>query len=284
MFVMAQAYEGSDVSGQATLAERIRRFAFEHYVAPVRDASKPEIRIRAGDVHKAMGLSGRMPAVCGALDSMIFRREFGLELLQRTGPAQGANVEFIFRAVGEKHALARPSPGEPTPRSMAEVQAGSEAAPLSPEATVKLKFTLRGKTFEKEMYDFIRAMVGRTPGGIQKYSIIINDEPYPIRQVVACTTGLPSIAITSQDAYRILEIFGFTIETHEGETAHTAGRDGGTKLDAEDLLLEPEADDLFQMANLFPRTTGLPVTVWVSPRGNARHDVRVKVNMTPEIR
>jgi hypothetical protein len=43
---------------------------------------------------------------------------------------------------------------------------------------------------------------------------------------------------------------------------------------------QPEADELFEMANLFPRTTGLPMTVWVSPRGNARHDVRVKVNMT----
>jgi len=43
---------------------------------------------------------------------------------------------------------------------------------------------------------------------------------------------------------------------------------------------EPETDELFEMANLFPRTTGLPMTVWVSPRGNACHDVRVKVNMT----
>jgi hypothetical protein len=43
---------------------------------------------------------------------------------------------------------------------------------------------------------------------------------------------------------------------------------------------QPDADELFEMANLFPRTTGLPMTVWVSPRGNARHDVRVKVNMT----
>ena len=43
---------------------------------------------------------------------------------------------------------------------------------------------------------------------------------------------------------------------------------------------EPESDELFEMANLFPRTTGLPMTVWVSPRGNARHDVRVKVNVT----
>jgi hypothetical protein len=41
-----------------------------------------------------------------------------------------------------------------------------------------------------------------------------------------------------------------------------------------------EADELFEMANLFPGTTGLPMTVWVSPRGNACHDVRIKVNMT----
>ena len=41
----------------------------------------------------------------------------------------------------------------------------------------------------------------------------------------------------------------------------------------------PETDDLFEMANLFPRTTGLPLTIWVSPRRDARHDVRVKVNM-----
>jgi hypothetical protein len=43
---------------------------------------------------------------------------------------------------------------------------------------------------------------------------------------------------------------------------------------------EFESDELFEMANLFPRTTGLPMTVWVSPRGNTRHDVRVKVNTT----
>jgi hypothetical protein len=40
-----------------------------------------------------------------------------------------------------------------------------------------------------------------------------------------------------------------------------------------------ENDELYEMANLYPRTTGLPMTVWVSPRGNARHDVRIKVNM-----
>ncbi|MGE0259124.1 MAG: hypothetical protein AB7H71_07495 [Alphaproteobacteria bacterium] len=40
-----------------------------------------------------------------------------------------------------------------------------------------------------------------------------------------------------------------------------------------------ETEDLHEMANLYPETTGLPMTVWVSPRGSARHDVRIKVNM-----
>jgi hypothetical protein len=41
-----------------------------------------------------------------------------------------------------------------------------------------------------------------------------------------------------------------------------------------------ESDDIFHMTNLSPRMTGLPMSVWVSPRGNARHDARIKVNMT----
>jgi hypothetical protein len=39
-----------------------------------------------------------------------------------------------------------------------------------------------------------------------------------------------------------------------------------------------KADELYEMANLYPAETGLPMTVWVSPRGRPRHDVRVKVN------
>ncbi len=37
-------------------------------------------------------------------------------------------------------------------------------------------------------------------------------------------------------------------------------------------------DELFEMANLYPAETGLAMTIWVSPRGNARHDARIKVN------
>ena len=32
-----------------------------------------------------------------------------------------------------------------------------------------------------------------------------------------------------------------------------------------------EAESLFEIVNFYPSTTGLPMTVWVSPRGNAHH-------------
>ncbi len=46
---------------------------------------------------------------------------------------------------------------------------------------------------------------------------------------------------------------------------------------------EDEADG-FAMTNLPPRRTGLPFVVFVSQRGGARHDVRVKICETPEYR
>ena len=51
-----------------------------------------------------------------------------------------------------------------------------------------------------------------------------------------------------------------------GHPAALAGADAG------------DDEGLFEMANVYPRSTGLPVTVWVSPRGHARHDAPVKVS------
>ena len=40
---------------------------------------------------------------------------------------------------------------------------------------------------------------------------------------------------------------------------------------------EPEGQATYEMANLRPERTGLPFVVFVSQKGGARHDVRVKV-------
>jgi hypothetical protein len=40
---------------------------------------------------------------------------------------------------------------------------------------------------------------------------------------------------------------------------------------------EISEDDLYVMANVYPDDSGLPMTVWVRPRGNERHGPRIKV-------
>jgi hypothetical protein len=41
-----------------------------------------------------------------------------------------------------------------------------------------------------------------------------------------------------------------------------------------------EAEDLFEMANLRPHSTGLPMVIWVSEKGHSRHGPRIKVGAT----
>ncbi|MGH7037253.1 MAG: hypothetical protein ACREFK_00845 [Stellaceae bacterium] len=41
---------------------------------------------------------------------------------------------------------------------------------------------------------------------------------------------------------------------------------------------------LFDMANLRPERTGLPFVVFISQRGGARHDVRIKLARAPKVR
>lgn len=78
-----------------------------------------------------------------------------------------------------------------------------------------ITFMLRSKTFTKRKEDFIRAMKSIEPGRVRKYSVVVGNRRYPIRQVLATVTNMPPIAITSQDAYRVLEKFGFSVDTEE---------------------------------------------------------------------
>lgn len=78
------------------MADQIREYAFDNYIKPARDAGQSEVTIRAGDVHDAMNLNSRMPAVCGALGTNKFEQEYGVKRLGRSGPGQGATAMFVF--------------------------------------------------------------------------------------------------------------------------------------------------------------------------------------------
>ena len=58
--------------------------------------------------------------------------------------------------------------------------------------------------------------------------------------------------------------------SHHEHLTRAAGKTAG----------DVDADDLYLMANLPPRLTGLPMVVWLSERGRARHVARIKVSQT----
>lgn len=59
-------------------------------------------------------------------------------------------------------------------------------------------------------------------------------------------------------------------------------KQNGTMRTFSEFVAEPEGDALYEMAHLFPKHTGLPFVVWISYKGGAQYDVRVKVSHGPK--
>ena len=78
-------------------AEDIRKFTYKHYILPARNKNATQVTIRAGDIHSKMRLKSRMPAVCGALGTKIFKDTYNVKLINRRGSTNGANVYFTFK-------------------------------------------------------------------------------------------------------------------------------------------------------------------------------------------
>lgn len=76
-------------------ADRIRKYSSEHYIEPARSKGESTVRISAGDVHKAIGLRNRVPAVCQALRSNKFLEENGLLLEKWEGPPKGQGTRVV---------------------------------------------------------------------------------------------------------------------------------------------------------------------------------------------
>lgn len=89
-----------DSDDDQTQADRIRAFVMERYINPARERGDVRVSVRAGDVHKEMGLQNALPAVCSAVGSAIFKREAKAELVERSGPANSTTSSFTFEFVG----------------------------------------------------------------------------------------------------------------------------------------------------------------------------------------
>lgn len=84
---------------EGSTANRIRDHLRSAYVDPARTRHEPTIRIVAGDVHKALHLRNRVPAVCQVLSGRKFQAENGLVLEKQEGPRSGQSTTaaFVYR-------------------------------------------------------------------------------------------------------------------------------------------------------------------------------------------
>ena len=91
-----------------SLAERIRQYAIDQYVAPARAAGAREIEVRAGDIRQRMALENPIQAVCSAIETQRFQATANVEMLERRGPTYGADVTWRFSLVPSRAPDATP--------------------------------------------------------------------------------------------------------------------------------------------------------------------------------
>jgi len=85
-------------------SDQVRDFVSNHYIAPARKAGLSTVRVRAGEVHKALKWDlRRVPQVCAALSTRKFLRSAHVELVKKNGPPSGQSttVEFTYKLLDE---------------------------------------------------------------------------------------------------------------------------------------------------------------------------------------
>ncbi len=80
-----------------TYADEVRKYCRIHIIDPARARGDTLVRIRAGDVHRALGYKNRLPLVCSAIGTELFEELCGLKRISVDGPLNGANTVFTFR-------------------------------------------------------------------------------------------------------------------------------------------------------------------------------------------
>ena len=77
-------------------ADDIRSYVIEHYIGPARAAGRDKVKIRLGDIRQNLKHSNPLQTVRSALNTQIFQKEAGVELLEPIDPRSGADTHCHF--------------------------------------------------------------------------------------------------------------------------------------------------------------------------------------------
>jgi len=84
--------------GQILLpSDRVRDYVKRKYIDPAKKDGKETLSIRAGDIHKELGFSRRIPVVCSALRSRKLLKNCDIELTYIGEPNNSTTTTFTYR-------------------------------------------------------------------------------------------------------------------------------------------------------------------------------------------
>ena len=70
-------------------AQAIREYIRCRYMEPARKRRETLVTLRAGDIHRELGLRNRVPNVCQVMESRLLEREAGVKVSSKQGPPSG---------------------------------------------------------------------------------------------------------------------------------------------------------------------------------------------------
>ena len=91
-------------SGDEVQADRIRKHLIANHIEPAKRRNDAAVTIRAGDVHRELGLSNQMPNVCSAIAGKKLRDMTGLpepEIISGPESGRGNNMTYRFALTQE---------------------------------------------------------------------------------------------------------------------------------------------------------------------------------------
>jgi hypothetical protein len=78
-------------------SDRVRDHVKRKYIDPAKKDGKKSLSIRAGDVHRELGFTRRIPVVCSALRSRKLQKNCDIELTYVGGPNNSTTTTFSYK-------------------------------------------------------------------------------------------------------------------------------------------------------------------------------------------
>jgi hypothetical protein len=79
-----------------THSQKVRQYCVSRFLEAARKESAHTVEVPVRAIHDGVGLKGRFPLVCSALQTRDFLREQGIQGVEIRGPYQSSTTVLVF--------------------------------------------------------------------------------------------------------------------------------------------------------------------------------------------